>query len=243
MSSSVEAVPQPVPLAKRIDRSGWPLWRAQTAAIMRLEVKKNFTGKRSVLIYMLAFGPLLLVAVTMLQLQSNISANTGEANLIFANMYEGLILRTLVFFGCAWIFMNLFRGEIVDKSLHYYLLAPVRREVLLAGKYISGLVASVTLFTVTTAGSLFFVYLALGYPSNVHYLFDGPGLRQAFEYIGITALAAAGYGAFFLIIGLFFRNPIIPAILIYGWEWINFLLPPVLKKISIVHYLHSLMPV
>jgi hypothetical protein len=46
-----------------------------------------------------------------------------------------------------------------------------------------------------------------------------------------------------LIVGLFFRNPIIPALLIYGWEWLNFLLPPLLKKASVIHYLHSLMPV
>lgn len=46
-----------------------------------------------------------------------------------------------------------------------------------------------------------------------------------------------------MVIGLIFRIPIIPALIVYGWEWINFLLPPVLKKISIIHYLHSLVPV
>ena len=54
--------------------------------------------------------------------------------------------------------MNLIRGEVVDESLHYYFLCALRREVLIAGKYISGLVASVVLFTLTTAGSLFFLY-------------------------------------------------------------------------------------
>ncbi len=54
--------------------------------------------------------------------------------MIFAVYYGGLILRTVVFFGCAWIFMNLFRGDIVDRSLHFYFLSPVRREVLVVGK-------------------------------------------------------------------------------------------------------------
>jgi len=31
--------------------------------------------------------------------------------------------------------------------------------------------------------------------------------------------------------------------LLYGWEWLNFLLPPLLKKISVIHYLNSLVPV
>ncbi|MBL8172747.1 MAG: hypothetical protein JNJ50_31775, partial [Acidobacteria bacterium] len=72
---------------------------------------------------------------------------------------------------------------------------------------------------------------------------DGPGLSQCLTYIGITVLACIGYGAVFMVIGLFFRNPIIPALAVYGWEWVNFLLPPLLKKISIIHYLRTLAPV
>ena len=41
------------------------------------------------------------------------------------------------FFGCLGIFMNLFRGEMLDKTLHFWFLMPVRREVLLAGKYVA----------------------------------------------------------------------------------------------------------
>jgi len=47
----------------------------------------------------------------------------------------------------AWeSFMNLFRGEMLDKTLHYWFLAPARREVLLAGKYGAGLIASTIIF-------------------------------------------------------------------------------------------------
>ena len=68
-------------------------------------------------------------------------------------------------------------------------------------------------------------------------------MGQLFTYAVITMLACVGYGAFFMVVGLFFRNPIIPALVLYGWEWINFLLPPLLKKISVIHYLNSLVPV
>ncbi len=74
----------------------------------------------------------------------------AEATVVFADLYDGMILRTVIFFGCAWIFMNLFRGEVVDRSLHYYFLSPVRREVLVAGKYISGLVTAIVLFVMIT---------------------------------------------------------------------------------------------
>jgi ABC-type transport system involved in multi-copper enzyme maturation permease subunit len=139
--------------------------------------------------------------------------------------------------------MNLFRGEVVDRSLHYYFLAPVRREVLVVGKYLSGLIATIVLFSITTVGSMLILYFWL-YPSeSADYFFDGAGAGQMLAYLGVTILACIGYGAVFLIVGLRFRNPIIPGLLLYGWEWINFLLPPLLKKISVIHYLQSLVPV
>jgi ABC-type transport system involved in multi-copper enzyme maturation permease subunit len=239
MSSRVE----PVVMEKTAKQTQWALWRRQIAAILRLEVRKNFTGKRSILIYLLALLPVMIIAALVSVHWDDIRENFAGASVIFANLYEGMILRTVVFFGCAWIFMNLFRGEVVDRSLHYYFLSPVRREVLVAGKYISGLITALILFVTMTALCIIVFYLPLGYSGAMNHLFDGPGLNQSLTYLGITVLACIGYGAVFLVIGLFFRNPIIPAVFLYGWEFINFLLPPMLKKLSVVHYLHSLTPV
>lgn len=241
MSSLVEAAAKPATTELQ-----WGLWWRQVRAILRMEVKKNFWGKRALLIYVFASVPVLLMFLLTFadpDSATDITKNWAAAQEVFANIFEALILRTMVFFGCAWIFMNLFRGEVVDKSLHYYFLSSLRREVLVAGKYFSGLVTSVILFSLTTGGSLFFLYFARDYPANVNFLFDGPGLKQCLIYLGVTILGCIGYGAVFMFIGLFFRNPIIPALLVYGWEWLNFLLPPVLKKISIIHYLHALAPV
>ena len=219
----------------------WALWVRQSIAIMRIEIGKNFTGKRALLIYLLALLPVLLtLAVAIFPPNSNEFRDAGNLSVVFAVIYEALILRTVVFFGCAWIFMNLFRGEVVDRSLHYYFLAPVRREVLVVGKYLAGIASSVLLFTSTTALSSLFLYVPRG---GLRQFLEGAGYNHLLTYLGMTALACIGYGAFFLFIGLFFRNPIIPALLIYGWEFINFLLPPLLKKISVIHYIHSLSPV
>ena len=216
----------------------WSLWMRQVGAILRLELKKNLSGKRSVLLYLLALLPVALI-IALIAFPPDEIRDPIERNIVFANIYGGLILRTVVFFGCAWIFMNLFRGDIVDRSLHYYFLSPVRREVLVAGKYLSGLLASMLLFVTATVGSMLLLYVPTGGGS---YLLNGAGLTQLLTYAGISALACLGYGAFFLVVGLFFRNPIIPALILYGWEWLNFLLPPVLKKLSVIHYLNSLSP-
>jgi ABC-type transport system involved in multi-copper enzyme maturation permease subunit len=220
------------------------LWARQIAAIMRLELKKNFFGKRAVLVYLLALMPIgLLTLIAILPPTGREWREFANHPAFFAVIYNALILRTVIFFGCAWIFMNLFRGEIVDRSLHYYFLSSVRREVLVTGKYISGLVTSVVLFTSVTVGAMLLMFFPHFYSDSMRFFFDGPGLTHLLTYAGITILACIGYGAFFLVVGLFVRNPIIPALMLYGWEWLNFLLPPLLKKISVIHYLNSLLPV
>jgi ABC-type transport system involved in multi-copper enzyme maturation permease subunit len=241
MSSTIESAR---PVEKSVRELPWKIWVQQTFAILRLELQKNFLSRRALLIYLLAALPVfLLFLLAIFPPDDDDFKNFGELSIVFSAIYNGLILRTVVFFGCAWIFMNLFRGEVVDRSLHYYFLSPVRREVLVVGKYLSGLVTAIVLFGLTTLVSLFMLYFPRFSTESSRYFFEGAGGKQALVYLGITTLACIGYGAIFLIVGLFFRNPIIPAILIYGWEWINFLLPPLLKKVGVIHYLHSLMPV
>jgi ABC-type transport system involved in multi-copper enzyme maturation permease subunit len=240
-SSTVDITP-----SKKIGKQPlpWSLWLRQIRAIFRLEIEKNFLGRRSILLYLLALLPIVpLALLAPFTPPGREWQDFTQYNMILAIYYGGLILRTVVFFGCAWIFMNLFRGDIIDRSLHFYFLSPVRREVLVVGKYVSGLATSIVLFTATTIISMLLLYLPHFYSESSRYFLDGQGLGQLLTYAGITMLACIGYGAFFLVVGLFFRNPIIPAIVLYGWEWLNFLMPPLLKKISVIHYLNSLTPV
>ncbi|HLN99846.1 MAG TPA: hypothetical protein VK208_15410 [Pyrinomonadaceae bacterium] len=232
--------------SKKIEKQplAWSLWFRQIRAIFRLEIEKNFFGRRSILLYLLALLPIApLIMLAPFTPPGREWQDFTQYNMIFAIFYGGLILRTVVFFGCAWIFMNLFRGDIIDRSLHFYFLSSVRREVLVVGKYLSGLVTSIILFTGTTVISMLLLYLPHFPSESSRFFLDGPGLGQLLTYAAITVLACIGYGAFFLVVGLFFRNPIIPAIVLYGWEWLNFLMPPLLKKISVIHYLNSLAPV
>jgi ABC-type transport system involved in multi-copper enzyme maturation permease subunit len=245
MSSTIDSATNAE--TKSLRELPWTLWAQQTFSILRLELQKSFLSRRALLIYVLAALPVfLLFMLAILPPDDGLSrelSNFNDLSVVFSAIYNALILRTVVFFGCAWIFMNLFRGEVVDRSLHYYFLSPVRREVLVVGKYLSGLVTAIVLFGLSTLVSLFMLYFPRFSAESSRYFFGGAGGKQALIYLGITTLACIGYGAIFLIVGLFFRNPIIPAILIYGWEWINFLLPPLLKKVGVIHYLHSLMPV
>src|SRR5581483_10887064 len=169
--------------------------------------------------------------------------NLGGDATMFAGVFQFFFLRLAVFFGCVGIFMNLFRGEILDRSLHFYFLAPIRREVLMAGKFLAGLLATCTIFV--TSELLQTIAFVWHFPPVARdmYLYHNHGLEHALIYAGVTILACIGYGAFFLVAGMLFKNPILPTAAILIWEGINPFLPGILKQFSVIYYLKSLCPV
>jgi len=225
------------------DRS-WLLWRTQITAILRLEIKKNLLARRGLWVYLLAGAPAVLFGLhAFAKITRGHSCDLGRDTLLFAGIFQFFYLRLAVFFGCVGVFMNLFRGEMLEKSLHYYLLAPIRREVLLAGKYLAGVITTAAIFCTGTAFAL--LAILIHFPRSVieQYLFSAGGLGHVMAYIGVTALACVGYGGVFLVMGFLFRNPIVPAALVLIWESMNPFLPSLLKKISVIFYLQSLCPV
>ena len=165
-----------------------------------------------------------------------------EDRMIFAGIFQFFYLRLAIFFGCLGIFIYLFRGEMTNRTLHYWFLAPARREVLLAGKYAAGLIACAVIFV----GGALLAFAAMIWPHDaveVQAYWNAGGLAHAFWYAAAAALGCVGYGSVFLAVGLYVRNPIVPAAVLLAWEGINGILPHALQKVSILYYLQSLCPV
>ena len=165
-----------------------------------------------------------------------------EDRAVFAGIFQYFYLRLAIFFGCLGIFMYLFRGEMSNRTLHFWFLAPARREVLLAGKYAAGLIASAAIF----GGGALLMLAAMIWPHDpveVQSYWNAGGMGHVFWYAATAAMGCVGYGSVFLAVGLYVRNPIIPAAVLLAWEGANGILPHVLQKMSILYYLQSLCPV
>ena len=65
--------------------------------------------------------------------------------IVLAGIVQFYYIRLGVFFGCLGIFSRLIRGEMIERSLHFYLLAPVRREILLLAKFAAGSISALLL--------------------------------------------------------------------------------------------------
>ncbi|HSM14156.1 MAG TPA: hypothetical protein VLA66_08810 [Thermoanaerobaculia bacterium] len=234
VSGAVEAAPR-----------GWALWRRQVGAMLGLELRKTFLRLRALPVVVVALLPVAILALRAIavRLADRPLMPAADMATVYAGIFQLFFLRMVVFFGCFAIFGYLIRGEVAERSLHFYLLAPMRRGVYLAGKYLAGLVAAGGLFLASLAGQIVFGFLAGGVENGSGYLFGGAGSGQVAAYAGVTLLAVAGYGAVFTALALAVRNPMIPAAAILGWEWINFLMPPALKQVSVIYHLQSLCPV
>ena len=228
---------------RRFAAQPWRLWMAQTLAVMRMELKKNFIHRRGLLaLWAVAYLPALIIFGHWLETLRRMQCSLEEDTRILAGIFQFFYMRVGIFFGAMSIFTWLVRGEMVESTLHYYLLAPLRREVLVLGKFLAGLVAAGVIF-----GSAVFTCFGLMYGHfgavGRDYVFNGPGLGQLFSYLGITVLACCGFGALFLALSLMFKNPIVPGAIILGWETISGVLPAALQKLSVTYYLKHLCPV
>jgi ABC-type transport system involved in multi-copper enzyme maturation permease subunit len=227
-----------------VPANGSSVWRTQASSILYKELRKNFITKRGFWIYLLALAPAAIVwmhSIVSLKIGSNHSFEKDTE--IMAATFQMFFLRPAVYFGCVGIFTYLFRGEVVERTLHYYFLAPVRREVLIIGKYLAGVVTASFFFCGSIALTFMGMYAHFAAHEIRAYVIDGPGFGHFFAYVAITALACVAYGALFVWLGIRYKNPIIPAVTLLFWESFNIFLPAWLKKISILYYLRSLAPV
>src|SRR5579859_1374538 len=233
----------------------WRLWGHQVMAVVRQELKQNLFSRRAAGIYLLAFAPVVILGSYVLQ-SPCLNCNTyGDASLahtfqsyldeettMLAGIFQLYYLRLGIFFGVMGVFTWLFRGQVVQRTLHYSFLAPLRRELLIIGKFLAGTLMATLMFGAGVLLSFALVYWHFG-PAGYDFVFHGPGLQQLAVYLGITALACIGYGAIFLTLTIIFKNPVIPGIAMLGWETFSGIFPAMLQRLSVSFYLKHLCPV
>lgn len=151
------------------------------------------------------------------------------------------VLMIPLFFSVVLIFVTLvnatalIREEIEDNTIPYLLTRPISRPAVVLSKYI-GYLAAVLLLLVPP------ILLAYG----VTEAYQGTGLATDRDVLGgflvATVLGCAAYGAFFLFISVLVRKPLAAGLLFgFVWESIVGSLPGDVPKLSVIHYLKSIL--
>jgi ABC-type transport system involved in multi-copper enzyme maturation permease subunit len=228
-------------LVRSLQEQSLGLWWLQGRRLVRIEVRRNLLSGRAWWIYFLAFIPTVIILIHLL-VRSHPALELDDDTNVLAGIVQFYYVRLGVFFGCLGIFARLIRGEMIERSLHFYLLSPVKREVLLLAKYAAGCFSALLLFGVAILADFALIYVGFG-AAGQDYVLHGPGLAQLGGYLLVVSLACLGYGAVFLLLSMIFRNPTPAAMLVMGWEAINPIMPSMLQKISVASYLRHLMPI
>jgi ABC-type transport system involved in multi-copper enzyme maturation permease subunit len=211
------------------------------SGVLRLEWRRQLLTPRVAWPLLLALLP---VAVTTVMAWAILhfdrsGSDVHDLGLAYANMFQGLVVRLVMFFGCLALFLNLVRGEVEERTFHYLLLTPVPRPLLVLGKYLAAVGSAWLLFGGATLASFVIMHV----PTGLGSAFSAGALRQLGAYLGMALLGSVGYGGAFLLLGSILRSPGYLVAVFFCWEWFEFLMPPLLKQLSVVHYIKALTPV
>jgi ABC-type transport system involved in multi-copper enzyme maturation permease subunit len=214
------------------------LWRLQLAALVRLEFAR-LLHPGSVGLAILAVLP--AVFILMHVIFDRGPCEVDRETQILAGLFQFFLLRVGLFLGCMASFGGMFRREVMQRTLHHLFLAPMRRELLVFGRFAG---AWMTVFLVFSAGWILATATMYGHsgPAGWEFLRHGPGLSHLASYLGILALGTLGFGAVFMAVGLTFRNPAVPAVALLAFETFSGLLPGWLQRLSVTFYLKPLLP-
>ena len=215
--------------------------RRQLWAVTAREAGRSLAGRRLIPLGVLAALPVVLALLRALMIPDSEATDLTGGVAEFAQVFWVFIVRVVVFFAAAHAFVKTFRAEITNETLHWSLLAPLRRRELVTGKFAGAWIATTVVLTGSTA--LTWILFLVPHAAHAQGLIGGTGLLHVVRYGVIVALATAAYGAIFLLMGLYFRSPMIPAVVLLGWEALTPFLPPLLKQLTVVHHLSALLPV
>src|SRR5260221_1937013 len=129
---------------------------------------------------------------------------------------------------------SLIADEVEGKTLTYLLTRPLPRPSILAGKFAAYLTTTLTLTLPATVITFFLLATARGFAGI------GAAVPELFRDMGVMALSLLAYGAFFTLLGVLLRRPMIPGLLfLFVWEMIANL-PGYLPRFTLTAWLRSL---
>jgi ABC-type transport system involved in multi-copper enzyme maturation permease subunit len=129
---------------------------------------------------------------------------------------------------------SLVADEVEGKTLTYLLTRPATRPSILLGKFAAYVATTLTLALPATVVT-FFLLATVGGFSGV-----GASVPDLLRDLGAMALTLVVYGAFFTLLGVLLRRPMIPGLLfLFGWELLA-LLPGYLPRITLSAWVRSL---
>jgi len=204
-------------------------------AIAFLTVDTLFWSKKTIFI---AFISILVLVLAMLG-RFVLSYHWIRAPFTPMQVFGALLSTAVIHFLVA--FVSLFYGtaliseELEGKTLTYLFVRPISKPVVMLGKF----VALIWISSILVLPSVILCYVIL-YLGKQPIFEDAPVLAKD---LGVVFLALLAYGSLFSLLGAWLRHSVLVGLLYaFGWEGIILYMPGVTRKLTLGHYIQSILP-
>jgi len=208
-----------------------PFLRA-ARAVFDLSLEGMVWSRRSLLMVALLCGPALL-ALAVRIFHTRLPPRVGAFDfygLVIAFVYVRNVLPLAALFYAT----ALIADEVEGKTISYLLTRPIQRVAVLAGKFAAYLVTNLALALPAVMATFFLLNTMRGWTGI------GTVVPELFRDMGVVVLTLITYGAFFTLMGVVLRRPVIPGLLfLFVWELLANA-PGYLPRFTITAYLRSL---
>jgi len=197
-------------------------------------LKTGLRSKRAKLFFFFSLIPVVILIIVkiyeILHPENKISTLNLFSDVGLTFYFQLFIQLISLFYGSSVI-----SDEIENKTLVYLTTSPVSKSSILIGKFIANFIISAIIILV----GLFISYLI----PNFSNFFELKCLKEVFTFCGIALLAILAYFSLFIFIGSFLKKSVLIGIVfIFGWESVVQFLPGSAQKLTIAHFVKSLLP-
>jgi ABC-2 type transport system permease protein len=203
-------------------------------SVFDLSLESMIWSRRSLLMALLVGLPVVLSVVYRIVLAADIPNRAIPPVDLYGLVVAVYWIRNVLPLMALFYATSLIADEVEGKTLTYLLTRPLTRTSILAGKFAAYLAASLAITLPAAVLTFFIVVTARGW-SGV-----GASVPDLFRDLGVMSLTLLVYGAFFTLLGVLLRRPVIPGLLfLFGWELMANL-PGYLPRFTITAWLRSL---
>ena len=203
-------------------------------AVFDLSLEGMMWSRRTLLMGILVALPVLFAIVYRVVLATQPQAELLPPADLYAVIVALYWIRNVLPLAALFFATSLVADEVEGRTLTYLITRPLTRPSIFAGKFAAYVVTTLSL--ALPAGVLaFFILLSARGLASVP-----PAVGDLLRDLGVMALALVAYGAFFALLGVFLKRPVIPGLMfLYGWELMANL-PGYLPRFTLTAWLRSL---
>lgn len=232
VASELPASPPPATAPRDTSR---PLpFKPAARAVFALSLEGMLWTRRTLLMGALVAMPVVFALLYRLVIAGKLSVQPITPGDMYALLVAVYWVRNVLPLVALFYATALVADEVEGRTLTYLVTRPVTRDAIFAGKFAAYLVTTLCLALPACVVTFFLLLSSRGLPAV------GPAGLDLLRDLAVLALALLAYGAFFSLLGVLLKRPMIPGLVfLYGWELLANL-PGYLPRLTLNAWLRSL---